>query len=174
MRVAYPLRYSWDISYSKRSRSSKLKIIISYGVGLKSPVPQLDVKYHHCSAALLYKRTLATTKVFFFFFFKEETLWHVTNSRKFSLQSRFRSSYISVTHWNVNESRDSSVGITIAYGLNNRMIGVRFVVGAGNFFFQHRVQTGSGAHPAFYPMSTEGSFPGGKAAGVWSWPLTSI
>jgi hypothetical protein len=36
------------------------------------------------------------------------------------------------------------------------------------------VQTGSGAHPASYPMGNRGSFPGGKAAGAWSWPLTSI
>jgi hypothetical protein len=27
-------------------------------------------------------------------------------------------------------------------------------------------QTGSGAHPASYPMDTWGSFPGGKAAGA--------
>jgi hypothetical protein len=32
----------------------------------------------------------------------------------------------------------------------------------------------SGAHPASYPMGTRVSFPGGKAAGAWSWPLTSI
>jgi hypothetical protein len=36
----------------------------------------------------------------------------------------------------------------------------------------HLVQTGPGAHPASYPMGAGGSFPGGKAAGVWSWPLT--
>jgi len=35
-------------------------------------------------------------------------------------------------------------------------------------------QTGSGAHPAPYPMSTGGSFLGGKPAGARSWPLTSI
>jgi hypothetical protein len=29
------------------------------------------------------------------------------------------------------------------------------------FFFHRRVQTGSGAHPASYPMGTRGSFPGG-------------
>jgi hypothetical protein len=28
-------------------------------------------------------------------------------------------------------------------------------------------------HPTSYPMGTGGSFPGGKAAGTWSWPLTS-
>jgi hypothetical protein len=32
------------------------------------------------------------------------------------------------------------------------------------FFFHYRVQTGSGAHPASYPMGTRGTFPGGKAA----------
>jgi hypothetical protein len=30
------------------------------------------------------------------------------------------------------------------------------------------------AHPASYSMSTRDYFPGGKAAGAWSWPLTSI
>jgi hypothetical protein len=29
----------------------------------------------------------------------------------------------------------------------------------------HRVQNGSGAHSASYPMGTSGSFPGGKSAG---------
>jgi hypothetical protein len=29
--------------------------------------------------------------------------------------------------------------------------------------FRHRVQTGSGAHPASYRMGTRGPFPGGKA-----------
>jgi hypothetical protein len=38
--------------------------------------------------------------------------------------------------------------------------------GAGNFSLNHRVQNGSGAHPTSYPMSTRGSFPGGKAAGA--------
>jgi hypothetical protein len=38
----------------------------------------------------------------------------------------------------------------------------------------HRVQNGSGAHPASYPTGTRGFFPGSKAAAAWSWPLTSI
>jgi len=33
-----------------------------------------------------------------------------------------------------------------------------------NFSLHHRVQNGSGAHPASYQMGTEGSFTGGKAA----------
>jgi hypothetical protein len=31
-----------------------------------------------------------------------------------------------------------------------------------------------GAHPASYPMGNRDSFPGDKAAGAWSWSLTSI
>jgi hypothetical protein len=58
--------------------------------------------------------------------------------------------------------------------LDDRGSRVRFPVGAGNFSLYHRVQRGSGAHPTSYPMGTRGSFPGGKAAGVWSWPLVSI
>jgi hypothetical protein len=34
-------------------------------------------------------------------------------------------------------------------------------------------KTGSGAHPTSYPKGTGGRFPRGKAAGTWSWPLTS-
>jgi hypothetical protein len=45
---------------------------------------------------------------------------------------------------------------------------------AGNFSLHYRVQNGSGAHPASYPMGNRCSFPGGKAAWAWSWPLTSI
>jgi hypothetical protein len=44
--------------------------------------------------------------------------------------------------------------------------GVRVPAGAGRFSLQHHVQTGSGAHPASYPMGTGGSFLGGKTAGV--------
>jgi hypothetical protein len=43
-------------------------------------------------------------------------------------------------------------------GLRVGWEGVRFSVGAGNFS-RYRIQTGSGAHPASYPMGAEGSFP---------------
>jgi hypothetical protein len=49
---------------------------------------------------------------------------------------------------------------------------VRVAARAENFSFHHRIQTGSGAHPASYPVDNRGSFPGAKAAGSWSWPLT--
>jgi hypothetical protein len=42
---------------------------------------------------------------------------------------------------------------------------VRVPAGAGNFSLHHRVQTGSGAHPASYPVGTRGFSPGSKAAG---------
>jgi hypothetical protein len=54
------------------------------------------------------------------------------------------------------------------------MMGVRVPVGARNFSLHHRIQTRSGAHPAFYPMSIKGSSPGDKAVGAQSWRLASI
>jgi hypothetical protein len=59
-------------------------------------------------------------------------------------------------------SRDSSVGLALGYGLDDRGSRVRFPAGAGNFSLHHRVQNGSGAHPASYPMGTRGSFPEGN------------
>jgi hypothetical protein len=70
------------------------------------------------------------------------------------------------------KSRIGSVGIATDYGLDDRMIGVR--IPAGNYSLRHRVQPGTGAHPASYKIGAGGSYPGGKAAGAWSWPLTSI
>jgi hypothetical protein len=56
----------------------------------------------------------------------------------------------------------------LGYGLHDPGSRVRFPAGAGNFSLHYRVQNGSGAHPASYLMGTEGSFPGGKAAGALS------
>jgi hypothetical protein len=64
------------------------------------------------------------------------------------------------------ESRDSSVGIALGYRLDDRDSRVRFPTRARNFSLHYRVQNGSGAHPASYPMGTRGSFPRGKAAGA--------
>jgi hypothetical protein len=66
----------------------------------------------------------------------------------------------------ISKSRDSSVGIVLGFGLDDRGSRVRFPAGAGNFSFHHHVQTGSGAHPASYSMDNRGSFHGGKAAGT--------
>jgi hypothetical protein len=64
------------------------------------------------------------------------------------------------------KSCDISVGIALGYGLDDRSSRVRFPAGAGNFSKNHRVQNGSGVHPASCPMGTRGCFPGGKAAGA--------
>jgi hypothetical protein len=64
------------------------------------------------------------------------------------------------------KSCDSSVGIALGYGLDDRGSRVQFPPGAGNFSLHHHVQNGSVAHSASYPMGTRGSFPGGKAAGA--------
>jgi hypothetical protein len=61
-------------------------------------------------------------------------------------------------------SHDSSVGIALGYGLDDRGSRVRYPAGTGNFSLHHRVQNGSGAHPASYPMGTRDFFPGGKTA----------
>jgi hypothetical protein len=61
------------------------------------------------------------------------------------------------------KSCDSSVGIALGYGLEDRGSRVRFPAGVGNFSLHHRcVQNGSGAQPASYLMGTRGSFPGVK------------
>jgi hypothetical protein len=52
------------------------------------------------------------------------------------------------------------------YGLDVRGVAVRVSVGTG-FSSRHSV------HPASYPIGTLDSFPGDKAAGAWSWPLTN-
>jgi hypothetical protein len=66
---------------------------------------------------------------------------------------------------NGSKSRDSSVGIALGYGLDDQGSRVRYPAGAGNFSLHHRVQNGSGAHPASYTMGTRDSFPGVKRPG---------
>jgi hypothetical protein len=51
---------------------------------------------------------------------------------------------------------------------------VRCPSGAENSSLHHRVQNGSAAHPASYPVGTGGSFLGGKAAGAWNWPYLHL
>jgi hypothetical protein len=74
------------------------------------------------------------------------------------------------SHFAVN--RDNAVGIATGYGLDDRGVGVRVPVGS-RISLLHVVQTGSEVHPTSYPMGTGGSFPRGKAAGAWNWPLAA-
>jgi hypothetical protein len=68
--------------------------------------------------------------------------------------------------YEAEKSRDSLVGIALDYGLDDWDSRVRVPEGAANFSLHHRVQNGSGAHPASYPMVTRVSFPGGKTVGA--------
>jgi hypothetical protein len=72
----------------------------------------------------------------------------------------------------LSTNRGSSVGIATGYGLDDHGVGVRVPMGE-EFSLLHGIPTGSGAHPASYPLGTWGSFPGGKVAGAWIWPLTN-
>jgi hypothetical protein len=49
--------------------------------------------------------------------------------------------------------------------MGDRSSRVQFSAGAGNFSFHHRVQNGSGAHPASYTMGTGASALGVKRPG---------
>jgi hypothetical protein len=60
-----------------------------------------------------------------------------------------------------NKSRDSSVSIALGCGLDDKGSRFRFPVRAENFSLHHRVQNGSGAHPASYPMGLK--LPGREA-----------
>jgi hypothetical protein len=68
-----------------------------------------------------------------------------------------------------DDDDDDNIGTGIVQwysaGLRAWKSGVRFPAGLG-IFFHHRVQNGSGAQPASYPMVTRGTFSGGKAAGA--------
>jgi hypothetical protein len=68
-------------------------------------------------------------------------------------------------------SQDTAVGIATGYGMD----GQGSIPGRDrDFSLLHGVKTGSGVHPVSYAMGTGGCFPCGKAAGAWSWPLTSF
>jgi hypothetical protein len=62
------------------------------------------------------------------------------------------------------KSRDSSISIALGYGLDDRGSRVRFPAETGNFSLHHRLQNGSGAHPASCAKGIRVSFPGGIAA----------
>jgi hypothetical protein len=70
----------------------------------------------------------------------------------------------------MDENRDRVVGIATGYGPKRSEFESRW---GQEFSLLPVVQTDSGAHPASYPVGTGDSFPGGKAAGAWSWALTS-
>jgi hypothetical protein len=66
--------------------------------------------------------------------------------------------------------RDTAVGMATGYAMDDRGVGVRVPVGS-RIFSSRVVQTGPEVHAA-YTMGTRSSFPGSKAAGARSSPLT--
>jgi hypothetical protein len=70
-------------------------------------------------------------------------------------------------------SRDSSVGIATTYGLDDRGVGVRVSVGSSRILSSPNRPDRLWDTPNLLSNGFWGSFPGGKAAGAWSWPLTS-
>jgi hypothetical protein len=67
-----------------------------------------------------------------------------------------------------------SVGIVTRFRAVNRGNGVRISARLRYFSPLYSLQTGYGAHTAFYPMGGADCFPGNKAAEAWSWLLTYI
>jgi hypothetical protein len=61
--------------------------------------------------------------------------------------------------------RDRVVCMETGYELEDRGSESEYWYGE-EFSLLHVIQTGSGAHPASYPMSSQGAFPGDKAAGA--------
>jgi hypothetical protein len=72
--------------------------------------------------------------------------------------------YSYLSYYIMSGSWDSVVGIATGYGLGDRGVRVRIPVGSRILYFPRRPDRLWG------PSS---SFSGGKAAGAWSWPLTS-
>jgi hypothetical protein len=58
----------------------------------------------------------------------------------------------------------AGIGQCYSAGLRARWSGVWVPAGAGNFSLRHRIQTGSGTHPASNSVGTRDSFPGGKSS----------
>jgi hypothetical protein len=68
------------------------------------------------------------------------------------------------------ESRDSLVGTATGNGLGGRGL----ITGRGKRFFSSQRPDRLWGTRNFLSNGYRGSFLGGKAAGAWSWPLTSV
>jgi hypothetical protein len=71
-----------------------------------------------------------------------------------------------ITTKNLSYRTEARIAQWYSAGLRVGWSGFRVPARAKNFSFHHRVQTGSGTHPASYPIGNRGSFPGGTAAGA--------
>jgi hypothetical protein len=80
--------------------------------------------------------------------------------------------FTSTIFWHCDMPRGSRVNSVSIVNMTDRGLDSR--QGQEIFLFSTVFKTGSGAHPACYPVSTGGYFRRGKAAVTWSCPLTSI
>jgi hypothetical protein len=64
----------------------------------------------------------------------------------------------------------SVIGLATGHGLHDRGVGVQVPVGSRIFFSPSCPDRLCGP---YILLGNVGSFPGGKEAGAWSWPLTS-
>jgi hypothetical protein len=74
--------------------------------------------------------------------------------------------------WNEMKRRDTTVSIASGYGLDDRRVGVRVPVGL-RIFFSPCLPDRLWGPPNLLSNGYRWLFPGGKAIGTWSWPLTS-
>jgi hypothetical protein len=81
--------------------------------------------------------------------------------------------WVNVSHTKEKQARIGqwySIGIGLWAGWSV----VRVLEGARNSSLHHCIKTGSGTHPASYPMDTRGSFFVGKASGEWIFPQVTV
>jgi hypothetical protein len=92
----------------------------------------------------------------------------VHNFHHISLRSTYSSCIFHLPHG----SQDNTAGITTGYRLDNRGAGVQVLVGS-RIFSSTRLPDQVWGAPSLLSSGYRDSFPGVKAAGAWSWPLTS-
>jgi hypothetical protein len=156
-----------QLTHPANLRLLGITILTAFGNHNKTTDPFIKPLHFSLKTPLVRIFSSAIFKTSLFFYQRDKTmdkikqLWLIYIELKTSAENR-----------DIKEERkyDSSVSSTTL----GWTTGFRFPAGAVNFSLRHRVQTDSGPfHPA-YLMGTGGSFPGNKAAGAWSWPLTCI
>jgi hypothetical protein len=102
--------------------------------------------------------------------FSEKRVWHtVSATRVYTVHILCitTASVIDLTTWTFNDLLQKRTIQNKLISIHTGwMAGVRFPARARDFYFLHRFQIESAAHPASYSVGTGGSFPGGKAAGA--------
>jgi hypothetical protein len=82
-----------------------------------------------------------------------------------NIQKHFMLRYYIITTTTTTTTVRSGMTQWYSAELRSRRSGVRIPAGAEKFSLYHLIQTGSGGHPASYPLDTMGSFPGVKRPG---------